>query len=109
MRRTVLLLLALLAFAGCGGGEEAAPTAETVVGELATEPENQGSPRGNAEAGKPIFEQNCGTCHVLEAAGTTGTAGPNLDETQTTYEEAVAQIRNGGDGMPPFGGQLSDQ
>jgi mono/diheme cytochrome c family protein len=27
-----------------------------------------------------FFATNCGSCHTLEAAGTTGTVGPNLDE-----------------------------
>lgn len=37
---------------------------------------------GNADliAGKKAFAQKCGSCHVLERAGTTGAIGPNLDE-----------------------------
>lgn len=30
-------------------------------------------------AGKQLFVQKCGSCHVLNRAGTKGTAGPNLD------------------------------
>lgn len=29
---------------------------------------------------KQAFTQNCGGCHVLKAAGTQGTTGPNLDD-----------------------------
>jgi len=29
--------------------------------------------------GKALFTQNCGSCHVLERAGTQGRTGPNLD------------------------------
>jgi mono/diheme cytochrome c family protein len=29
--------------------------------------------------GKQLFEQKCGTCHQLAAAGTKGTVGPDLD------------------------------
>jgi mono/diheme cytochrome c family protein len=29
--------------------------------------------------GKQLFVSNCGQCHVLEDAGTSGTIGPNLD------------------------------
>ena len=56
---------------------------------------------------KILFTANCGTCHVLEKAGTTGTTGPNLDQTNTSRQEAARQIRNGGGGMPAFGDQLT--
>jgi mono/diheme cytochrome c family protein len=35
---------------------------------------------GNPAAGKKLFVSTCGGCHTLAAAGTTGTAGPNLDD-----------------------------
>jgi mono/diheme cytochrome c family protein len=35
---------------------------------------------GDPVAGKKIFVSTCGGCHTLAAAGTTGTAGPNLDD-----------------------------
>jgi mono/diheme cytochrome c family protein len=31
-------------------------------------------------AGKRLFVEKCGSCHVLNRAGTKGTAGPNLDD-----------------------------
>jgi mono/diheme cytochrome c family protein len=31
-------------------------------------------------AGKKLFVENCGSCHVLNRAGTKGTTGPNLDQ-----------------------------
>lgn len=31
-------------------------------------------------AGKQLFVQKCGSCHVLNRAGTKGTTGPNLDD-----------------------------
>lgn len=34
----------------------------------------------NLVAGKTAFVAKCGSCHVLKRAGTTGVAGPNLDE-----------------------------
>jgi mono/diheme cytochrome c family protein len=39
------------------------------------------SSQGNASDGKPLFKQHCGSCHVMENAGTTGAIGPNLDTT----------------------------
>jgi plastocyanin len=37
-------------------------------------------------AGKQLFTQRCGACHVLQNAGTKGIQGPNLD---LAFEEAV--------------------
>ena len=34
---------------------------------------------GNPASGKALFIKNCGACHTLANAGTTGTVGPNLD------------------------------
>ena len=55
------LALAVLVAAGCGS--------EARVGQST-----------NAQAGKELFTQRCGTCHVLADAGTQGKVGPNLDE-----------------------------
>ena len=35
---------------------------------------------GNPATGKTLFVAKCGSCHVLAAAGTTGTVGPSLDD-----------------------------
>ncbi len=35
---------------------------------------------GDPGAGKELFQKNCGSCHTLAAAGTSGTIGPNLDQ-----------------------------
>jgi mono/diheme cytochrome c family protein len=65
---------------------------------------------GGAAAGDPkaTFTASCGSCHVLADAGTTGTVGPSLDESNVDVEAAAEQIANGGGGMPAFRGQLSD-
>jgi cbb3-type cytochrome c oxidase subunit III len=68
-----------------------------------------GGPAEGGDDPKSLFTSNCGSCHMLEKAGTTGTVGPNLDEAQPSFEEAVRQIRNGGGGMPAFGDQLTDE
>jgi cytochrome c oxidase subunit II len=66
-------------------------------------------PSGEEPEGASLFTENCGSCHTLSEAGTSGTIGPSLDD--LTLEEAAIeeQIRNGGGGMPPFEGQLSDE
>ena len=81
------------------GGEEAPP--ETGTGE------ETGS--GDAAAGAAVFESaGCGSCHTLEAAGSSGTTGPSLDESQVAFDQAVTQITTGGGGMPPYEGQLTE-
>jgi mono/diheme cytochrome c family protein len=60
--------------------------------------------------GAEIFAQaGCGNCHVLAAAGSTGTIGPNLDETQPSEELATDRVTNGSGAMPAFGEQLSEE
>ena len=58
---------------------------------------------------KLLFESNCGSCHVLADAGTSGTIGPNLDQAKPGLQKAITQITNGGGGMPPFKGQLTQE
>ncbi len=57
---------------------------------------------------KGIFTASCGSCHTLSDAGTSGAVGPNLDQSSIDLQGAIAQITNGGGGMPPFKGQLSN-
>ena len=72
-----------------------------------TEPPAEGDP----VAGKQVFlgSSACGTCHTLADAGTTGTIGPNLDDSQPSFELAVNRVTNGQGAMPAFSGQLSEQ
>lgn len=68
------VMVAALAAAGCRFEGSSADTADT-------------------EAGKQLFIQSCGACHVLEDAGTEGRIGPNLDDAfrgarQSGFEES---------------------
>ncbi len=66
--------------------------------------------QGDPAAGQEVFASaGCGTCHTLEEAGTAGTVGPDLDDSQVDLEQATAQITDGGGGMPAFSGQLSEE
>lgn len=58
---------------------------------------------------KTLFRTNCGSCHVLADAGTAGKIGPNLDQAKPSLKYAISQITNGGNGMPPFKGQLTEE
>ena len=58
--------------------------------------------------GNKVFTSNCGSCHTLAAAGTTGQVGPNLDQVSLTATQVASQVRQGGGSMPAFAGKLSD-
>jgi cytochrome c6 len=52
--------------------------------------------------GKSIFTANCGSCHTLADAGTSGAVGPNLDDAKPSVELAVDRVTNGQGAMPSF-------
>ena len=92
MARVAALVLALAALvvAGCGGAEDATPTPETVIGEIPTGSEDGGGTgEGDPAAGKEVFASaGCGSCHTLSDAGATGTVGPSLDESSVDFAAA---------------------
>jgi mono/diheme cytochrome c family protein len=102
MPRTIALTLVILAvglgLAACGGDEE---TGSTTTEETTTD--------GATPVGREIFVANCGTCHTLSDAGTTGTIGPSLDGIGVTTDRVEEQVRSGGGGMPAFEDTLSDE
>jgi mono/diheme cytochrome c family protein len=65
------------------------------------------SPASLGTNGQAIFKSECGGCHTLAAAGTTGTVGPNLDQLKPADAVVVHQVTNGGGVMPAFKGKLS--
>jgi cytochrome c6 len=135
----VLFVAALGVFAaGCGQEQEQTATPETVEGTTTTETtetettetettetettetetettetETDTTPtvEGDPAAGKEVFlgPSACGSCHTLADAGTSGTVGPNLDDSQPSYELALDRITNGQGGMPAFSSTLSEQ
>jgi mono/diheme cytochrome c family protein len=116
MRRAAVLL-ALVAFsaglAGCGGGEEVSPTPETIVGtlpEATTSEEPASTVEGDASNGAKIFASaGCGGCHTLQAAGSSGSVGPNLDDAKPDFALVVDRVTNGQGAMPSFSDSLSEQ
>lgn len=65
------LVAAALLAAGCGTGGVASAGGRPDTGN-----------------GQKLFTASCGSCHTLQAAGTTGTIGPNLDN---AFAASVAQ------------------
>ncbi|MGH3015153.1 MAG: c-type cytochrome [Gaiellaceae bacterium] len=114
----VLLVVAMLASVEVFGaeheeGEEGGEAAQTETGGEdggGGGGGGGGSAAGDAAAGKEVFASaGCGSCHTLQEAGTSGTVGPDLDQSSIDEAGAVQQITNGGGGMPPFGNQLSEK
>jgi len=58
--------------------------------------------------GKELFAENCGSCHTLSAAGTSGTVGPSLDGVGLSADTVADTVRSGSGAMPAFEGQLDD-
>ena len=111
MRRTTLALLLIagalaLVGAGCGSDDDS----DTAEPPAATTTENGGSETGDAANGEQVYvAAGCGGCHTFEAAGSSGSVGPNLDDVSPSFDHVVEQVTNGGGAMPPFGDELSEQ
>jgi cytochrome c6 len=58
-------------------------------------------------SGKDIFTANCGSCHTLADAGSSGTIGPNLDQLKPAFARVQRQVINGGAVMPAFKDKLT--
>jgi mono/diheme cytochrome c family protein len=62
-----------------------------------------------AADGAAIFQASCASCHTLQAAGASGSVGPNLDERQPDAAAVTAAVTSGPGTMPTFEGQLSPE
>jgi mono/diheme cytochrome c family protein len=86
------------------------PPAQTSTGETTTGAE--APPAGDAAAGKQVFATaGCGGCHTLQAAGSSGNVGPNLDDAKPDEALIKDRVENGKPPMPAFGksGQLTQK
>ena len=114
---SILLVVAMLASVEVFGaeheGEEGGEAAETETGTEdggGGQGQGGGGAQGDPAAGEEVFASaGCSSCHTLQEAGASGTVGPNLDESSIDEAGAVEQITQGGGGMPPFSGQLSEE
>ncbi len=117
MRRPVVLAVAAAALiaggallAGCGDQGTVTATPQTVQGTVPKPTESTPTlPSGDPVAGKTVFTTTagCAGCHTLEAAGSTGTVGPNLDEKKPPLALIVDRVTNGKGVMPSFKASLS--
>ncbi|HEX4731819.1 MAG TPA: PQQ-binding-like beta-propeller repeat protein [Solirubrobacterales bacterium] len=87
--------------------EETGGTEEKEGGEEAAA--GGGGATADAAAGKEVFSEECSVCHG--ATGHGGNGGPDLRTMPLAKTQAGAekQVTNGGGGMPPFKGVLSEE
>lgn len=88
--RPLILALAVLGLAGCGGEKTVSPKPETVVGSVPKQPTTStsggqtttgGSKTGGGLSGKAAFADNgCSSCHTFKPAGSKASIGPDLDK-----------------------------
>jgi mono/diheme cytochrome c family protein len=97
---------AVAAYVASVAGTGAAPAGGTAAGGG-----GGGAGGGGGEAeGKTIFAENgCGSCHTLADAGTSGTIGPNLDQSKPSVELAIERVTNGKGQMPSFKEDLTEE
>lgn len=97
----------------CGGSDDEGPAETSGAGTTSTSPTSAGdtgtttqATAGDVTAGEGVFAANCAGCHGPE--GTGGNGGPDLTRIAKAgdVEQVIAQVTNGGGGMPPFGDQL---
>jgi mono/diheme cytochrome c family protein len=89
---------------------ESGPTESEPTESAPTESEPSEQAEGDPAAGEAVFASaGCGGCHTLEAAGSSGNVGPNLDEAKPPHDLVVERVTNGMGAMPSFKGQLDDE
>ena len=72
---------------------------------------NNSSADDKMKLGLEIFNNKaqCGTCHILQSAGSEGELGPNLDQLKPKISQVIYVVTNGIGVMPPWGGILSSE
>ena len=63
------------------------------------------------ELGLDVYNNKaqCGVCHTLQAAGSTGDIGPNFDQLTPTIPQIISAVTNGIGVMPSWEGILTDE
>jgi mono/diheme cytochrome c family protein len=63
------------------------------------------------ELGLDVYNDKaqCGMCHALQAAGSEGQIGPDLDQLKPSMPQVIAAVTNGIGVMPPFEAILSSE
>jgi len=98
-----LIGVAALGSYACGGSSSSSSGSSAPAAS-----ETAAAAAGDATAGKAVFTANCGGCHTLADAGTSGAVGPNLDDLKPDAARVSKQVTNGGSAMPAFKDKLSE-
>ena len=63
------------------------------------------------ELGLEVFNNKaqCGMCHTLQAAGSEGEMGINLDQLKPLMSQVIMVVTNGNGVMPAFEGMLTEK
>jgi len=81
--------------------------------EEVAEPESQETAAfvAQMELGLEVFNNKaqCGMCHTLQAAGSEGQIGTNLDQLKPSIQQVVLVVTNGIGVMPSFEGALTSE
>jgi cytochrome c553 len=63
---------------------------------------------GSAAVGAAVFASaGCASCHTLNAAGASGSIGPDLDQVRPSAAAVSVVVSSGAGTMPSFAGKLS--
>lgn len=69
--------------------------------------------RADDQLGRKVFTEvaqpPCRLCHTLQAAGSTATVGPSLDEIKPDKARVLEVVRKGLGPMPPFADKLTPE
>ena len=92
---------------------ETTPTETTTTVTTETAPTETTATTGDPVAGREIFlsvaQPPCGSCHTLADAGTTGSVGPNLDDSSPSMDKVVERVTEGRGVMPSFRDSLTEE
>ena len=101
-RLGLFVLVTAVLFVGTMAGVVFFAKEEEHAGEAA-ETHGTTSGEGDAAAGESVYASaGCGGCHTLEAAGSSGSVGPNLDDSKPEHALVVDRVTNGSGAMPAF-------
>jgi predicted ferric reductase/mono/diheme cytochrome c family protein len=65
---------------------------------------------GSVSAGKSVFASaDCGECHALQAVGSSGSVGPDLDASKPDAARVRDVVTDGAGAMPSFKDELTDR